>query len=93
MASNNFTSRLMKLKLGRQLKHSRGSVTAANGSIALESLFQRPDPAAANTHHQPRPYSEVPGPKAYPVIGGILNYLPGGKIQRPYFTNINFTKT
>lgn len=83
----------MKLKLGRQLKHSRGSVTAANRSIALESLFQRPDPAAANTHHQPRPYSEVPGPKAYPVIGGILNYLPGGKIQRPYFTNINFTKT
>eukprot|EP00105_Crassostrea_gigas_P024628 XP_011444932.1 PREDICTED: cytochrome P450 27C1 [Crassostrea gigas] len=89
MASNNFTSRLLKLKMGRQLKHARGSVTAANGSIALESLFQRPDTASANALRQPRPYSELPGPKAYPVIGGIINYLPGGRFHKKQFMDIH----
>ena len=25
-----------------------------------------------------RPYAEIPGPRSYPIIGGLPNYLPGG---------------
>lgn len=77
MASNTFTSRLLRLKHARQLKLSRGSMTAADNALSLECLLERAAPPS-QAALQPKPYRQVPGPRAYPVIGGIHHYMPGG---------------
>ena len=72
MASNTFTSRLLRLKHARQLK-----LTAADNALSLECLLERAAPPS-QAALQPKPYRQVPGPRAYPIIGGIHHYMPGG---------------
>lgn len=88
MVFNNFMSWLLKLKMGCQFKYVWGSVIVVNGFIVLEFLFQCFDIVLVNVFCQFRLYSEFLGLKVYFVIGGILNYFFGGKIQWLYFINL-----
>ncbi|XP_022338731.1 cytochrome P450 302a1, mitochondrial-like [Crassostrea virginica] len=88
MASNTFTSRLLRLKHARQLKLSRGSMTAADNALSLECLLERAAPPS-QAALQPKPYRQVPGPRAYPVIGGIHHYMPGGRFHKRQFMDMH----
>lgn len=88
MATTTYSRRLLKLKLIRQMKQTRESMTASNAALPLEVLFESPAPSDTKSTG-PKPFDELPGPKSYPLIGGIRNYLPGGRFYKKQFMDMH----
>lgn len=95
MTATMYSRRLFKLRLSRQLKQSRESMTA---SALYSDVLIEPSTLPVVKPSEPKPFSDLPGPKSYPFLGGIHNYFPGGKMElsllklNTSMTTINITK-
>jgi hypothetical protein len=75
-ATTTYSRRILKLKLSRQLKQSRESMTAS--ALYPDALIEAPA-LQVTKPAGPKSFSDMPGPKSYPLLGSIPHYLPGGK--------------
>ncbi|XP_048730635.2 cytochrome P450 302a1, mitochondrial-like [Ostrea edulis] len=86
MTATMYSRRLFKLRLSRQLKQSRESMTA---SALYSDVLIEPSTLPVLKPAEPKPFSDLPGPKSYPFLGGIHNYFPGGRFYKKQFMEMH----